>query len=63
MQSKQRFIFRFHGQVKVTCYEKLVKNPVKEVEKWLSFLNMDSRRLGCINVDLDGEFQRERSGI
>jgi len=39
----------------------LVKDPVKEVGHWLDFLQLDHRRLGCINADLVGQFHRQKT--
>ena len=56
-----KILSRFHGPVKVTCFENLVKNTIPEVGTWLDFLKMDHRRLGCINADPVGEFYRKKT--
>ena len=52
---------KFDGPVQVTCFENLVKETIPEVGKWLDFLNLDHRRLGCISADPVGEFYRKKT--
>ena len=47
--------------MQVSCFEKLVSDPIKEVGTWLDFLGLDHRRLGCINADPVGQFHRQKT--
>ncbi|CAG5111849.1 Oidioi.mRNA.OKI2018_I69.chr2.g6120.t1.cds [Oikopleura dioica] len=51
----------FDGPVEWTCFQTLIKDPVETAGKWLDFLEMDHRRLGCIHADPTGQFQRKKT--
>lgn len=38
-----------------------MKNPINEVGNWLDFLDLDRRRVGCINADRTGQFYRQKT--
>ena len=39
----------FEGPVEWTCFQTLIKDPVKTAGTWLEFLELDNRRLGNSN--------------
>ena len=51
----------FQGPIQVSCFDRLVHDPVEEVGHWLDFLDLDHRRLGCINHDPVGQFYRKKT--
>ena len=51
----------FEGPIQVSCFDELVSDPVVEVGRWLNFLKLDHRRLGCINHDPVGQFYRKKT--
>lgn len=53
--------FNFEGPVEWTCFQTLIKDPVKTAGTWLEFLELDHRRLGCIHADPTGQFQRKKT--
>jgi len=51
----------FEGPVLVSCFETLRNNLTEEVGKWLTFMDFDDRRLGCVNYDPVGQFYRHKT--
>lgn len=51
----------FQGPIQISCFDRLVHDPVEEVGHWLDFLDLDHRRLGCINHDPVGQFYRKKT--
>lgn len=52
------------GQVKIVCYEKLVKNPKTEINSVLEFLDLNSDKMAerahCLNTEIEGKFHRKK---
>lgn len=51
----------FDGPVLISCFEKMRENLTYEVGNWLSFMDLDERRLGCVNYDPVGQFYRHKT--
>jgi len=51
----------FEGPVHISCFEGLHENLEDEVGRWLDFMDLDHRRLGCVNYDPVGQFYRKKT--
>lgn len=54
-------LFSFRGDLTVTCFDMLVKDPIREVSTWLDVLGLDQKRLGCVYADPVGQFYRKKT--
>ena len=50
----------FEGQVLISCFETMRNNLTSEVGRWLDFMDLDHRRLGCVDYDPVGQFYRHK---
>ena len=53
----------FAGPVHISCFEGLHENLEDEVGRWLDFMDLDHRRLGCVNYDPVGQFYRKKEAF